>query len=71
MNARQILGVLLLVAGILGLVYRGFSYTKRDRQAKIGPLELNLKQREHVDVPVWVGVVAVAAGVALMLKGKR
>lgn len=71
MSGRQILGIVFIVAGILGVVYRGFDYTKRDRAAKIGPLELNLKQKEHVDVPVWIGVVAIAAGAGLLLKGRK
>jgi divalent metal cation (Fe/Co/Zn/Cd) transporter len=71
MSARQILGIVLIVAGILGIVYKGFDYTKRNRQAKIGSIELNIKDKEHVDVPVWVGLVAIAAGAGLLLKGRK
>ena len=71
MSARQILGIVLIVAGILGIVYKGFDYTKKNRQAKIGSLELSVKDKEHVDVPVWVGVVAIAAGAGLLFKGRK
>jgi hypothetical protein len=70
MNTRQLLGVVLVVLGILALVYQGFSYTKTNREAKIGTFEVNFKQKEHVDVPVWVGVVGIAAGAVLLLKGR-
>jgi len=71
MSVRQILGLVLIIAGILGLVYKGFDYTKRNRQAKIGSLELSVKDKEHVDVPAWVGIVAIAAGAGLLLKGRK
>ncbi len=60
------IGIALIAAGILGLVYRGFSYTKDTHQAKIGPLELNFKEKEHVTVPIWAGVVAIVVGAALV-----
>ncbi|MEO8505103.1 MAG: hypothetical protein ABI609_14480 [Acidobacteriota bacterium] len=71
MNTRRMLGIALLVAGILGLVYKGFTYTKNTKEAKIGPLEFSLKDKEHVDVPMWLGVVAIVAGAGLLLSGKN
>lgn len=66
-----ILGVLLLVGGILALVYGGFSYAKETHDAKLGPLELAVTERERVDVPQWLGVAAVVAGGALLYLGGR
>lgn len=71
MSGVKILGILLLAAGILALAYGGFTYTKDTHQAKIGPLELELKQKEHVNVPVWAGVAAVAVGGVLLLAGGK
>lgn len=66
-----ILGVLLLVGGILALVYGGFSYAKETHDAKLGPLELAVTERERVEVPQWLGVAAVVAGGALLYLGGR
>lgn len=67
----KILGIVLLAAGILALVYRGFSYTTETHEARLGPLQVELKEKERVDVPTWGGVVLVVAGGALLLAGAR
>ena len=67
MSALKIIGIVLIVAGILGLVYGGFSFTKDTHQAKIGPLELQVKEKETVNIPVWAGVGAIVIGAALLL----
>jgi len=71
MKSRQILAVLLIVGGVLALAYRGFSYTKETHEAKIGPLELQVKEREYVDLPVWLGAGAVVVGAVLLVTGKK
>jgi hypothetical protein len=60
-------GIVFIVAGILGLVYGSFSYTKETHEAKIGPLELQVKEKETVNVPVWAGVGAIVVGTVLLL----
>ena len=67
MNAITIIGVVLIVAGVLGLVYGSFSYTKETHKAKIGPLEFQVKEKETVNVPIWAGVGAIVAGTVLLL----
>jgi len=67
MSAIKIAAIVLIVAGILGLVYGGFSYTRETQQAKIGPLELSTKDKETVNVPVWAGVGAIVIGGILLL----
>ena len=71
MSVRKILGVVLLAAGILALVYRGFSYTKETHEARLGPLQVELKEKERVSVPVWAGVALAVAGGGLLLAGSR
>lgn len=71
MNFAKVMGIALIVAGVLGLVYGGFSYTKETHEMKLGPIELSLKEKQSVNVPVWLGVAAVAAGAALLLFGGR
>lgn len=71
MNATKILGIVLIVLGVLGLVYGSFSFTKETHQAKIGPIELSVKEKETVNVPVWAGVGAIALGVVLLVVGSK
>jgi TRAP-type C4-dicarboxylate transport system permease small subunit len=66
MNALKIAAIALIVAGVLGLVYGGFSYTKETHSAKLGQVELSIKERQSVNVPLWAGVGAVLIGGALL-----
>ncbi len=71
MNVAKIIGILLIVAGTASLVTGGFSYTKDKTVVKLGPLELSAKQKEEVNLPVWLGVGAIAVGGLLLLFGGR
>lgn len=71
MNAVKIMASVLIIAGLLGLVYGNFSYTRETQEAKIGPLELTVKDTQTVNVPVWVGVGAIVAGGGLLLFASR
>jgi hypothetical protein len=71
MSVVKIVGIVLIAAGTLGLVYGGFSYTKETHEAKIGPLELSVKDKETVNVPVWAGVGAIVVGGLLLLAPTR
>jgi hypothetical protein len=64
MNASRIAAIVLIAAGVLGLIYHGFSYTKDSHEAKLGSLELSLQHKETVDVPDWLSVGAIVAGAA-------
>ena len=70
MNMR-IVAIILIVAGALALAYGGFTYTKETHDAKIGPIELSVKDKEHVNIPVWAGVAAVGAGALLLVVPAR
>lgn len=67
MSTVKLVALVLIVAGILGLAYGSFSYTKETQEAKLGPLEFSVKEKQTVNVPVWVGVGAIVAGGALLL----
>jgi hypothetical protein len=71
MNTSKLVGVILIVGGVLALLYGGFSYTKDTHDVKVGPVEFSVKEKESVNVPVWVGVGAIAAGALLLLAGGR
>jgi hypothetical protein len=71
MSAVRILAIVLIAAGTLGLVYGNFSYTKETHEAKLGPLDLSVKDKETVNVPVWAGVGAIVVGGLLFLVPRR
>ncbi len=72
MNPLKLVAIVLIVAGVLGLAYGSFSYTKDTTVVKLGPLEVSAKQKETVNVPIWAGVGAiVVGGLLLVLGGKR
>lgn len=71
MNALKLVAVTLIAAGVLALVYGSFSYTKDTTAVKIGPLELSVKEKETVNVPVWVGVGAIVVGGLLLAWGSK
>jgi TRAP-type C4-dicarboxylate transport system permease small subunit len=71
MNAARIAALVLIVAGILGLVYGSFTYTEESHKAQLGSLELSVKDKETVNVPLWVSVGAIVIGGALFIFGGR
>jgi hypothetical protein len=72
MSGIKILAIILIVAGVLGLMYGGFSYIKDTHTTKLGPISLTVQDKERVNVPVWAGVGAVAVGAILLLfAGKK
>ena len=71
MNPVKILAIVLIIGGVLGLAYGGFSYTKDTTVVKLGPLEVSAKERQTVNVPVWAGVGAIVIGGLLLVFGAR
>jgi len=71
MGMTKIIGILLIVAGTLGLVYGGFSYTKDKHDVKLGSLQFSVTEKESVNVPVWAGAGAIGLGVILLLLGRK
>jgi hypothetical protein len=67
MNTAKVVAIILIIAGIVGLVYQQFSFTKETTQAKIGPLEITVKDKETVNVPLWVSLGAIGVGVVLLV----
>jgi multidrug transporter EmrE-like cation transporter len=66
MNPIKVIGIALIVAGALGLIYGGFSYTKDTTAVKLGPIELSVKEKKSVNIPLWAGIGAIIAGVVLL-----
>ncbi|WP_422088733.1 hypothetical protein [Variovorax sp.] len=71
MNATRIVGILLIVAGIAALGLGSFSFTKETHEAKLGPLEFSMKEKQTINFPAWASVAVIVVGGALVLLGGR
>jgi len=71
MGTSKIFGILLIVAGALGLIYGGFTYTKDTHSAKLGPITVNVKEKETVVVPLVLSVAALGLGAFLLVSGRK
>ncbi len=71
MGSIKLAGIVLIVAGVLALAFGGFSFTKETHDTKIGPLELSVKDKERVNIPLWAGVAAVVAGGVLLVMPRK
>lgn len=71
MDIQKLIGIILIVAGALGLAYGGFTYTKETHEANLGPVSLSVDEKERVNIPLWVGVGAIVVGGVLLLVGGR
>ena len=71
MNPIKFVAAALIVAGVLGLMYGGFSYTKNTTAVKLGPMELAVKEKETINVPMWAGIGAIVAGGLMLVMGSR
>ena len=71
MTPAKIAGIILIALGALALVYGGFSYTKDTTALKLGPIELSVKEKETVNVPMWLGIGAIVLGALVLVVGGR
>ena len=71
MSPIRIVAILLIVAGIAGLVYGKFTYTKATHEIKAGPIDFAIKEKKTVNVPLWAGIAAIVAGGLLLAVPKR
>jgi hypothetical protein len=71
MNSFRVVAIVLIIAGVLGLVYGSFTYVTDKHNADLGPIDLEVNEKETVNVPVWTGVSAIAVGGLLLLLASR
>lgn len=67
MNPKIIVALILIALGVLGLVYGGFTYTKETHDVDLGPVEFSVTEKERINVPLWLGVAGIVAGVGLLV----
>ena len=71
MSALRILAIVLIVAGIAGIAYGQFTYTKATHDLNVGPIGVSIKEKKTVNVPLWAGIAAIAAGLVMVVVPKR
>lgn len=71
MNSIKLAAMALILGGALALAYGGFSYTKDTTAVKLGPIELSVKEKETVNIPMWAGIAAIVAGGLLLVLGGK
>lgn len=67
----KIAGIVLIIAGVIALVYGGFTYTTTKKAVDLGPLQVNTKHEHSVPLPPVLGVLAIVGGGALLLFGGK
>lgn len=71
MDGLRIFAIVLIIAGVIGLVFGGFTYTRDRSETEIGPLEIAVEDRERVNIPVWAGVGAIIVGGLILVGSGR
>lgn len=71
MSGSKLAAILLIVAGAIGLAIGSFSYTKKSEAVKLGPIELSVKEKETVNIPIWLGGGALLLGLVLLVVGNK
>jgi membrane-bound ClpP family serine protease len=67
----KILGAILIVLGLIGLLYGGISYTKREKVIDAGPIQVSADEKKTIPLPPIAGAVALVAGVFLVLRKEQ
>ena len=67
----KIFGIILIAAGILMLVLKGFSFTQEKKIVDIGPIEINANEKKTVAWPTYAGAIAIVAGVVLIATDRK
>jgi drug/metabolite transporter (DMT)-like permease len=71
MKAATIVGILLIIVGIAGLAFGGFSYTHREKVLDVGPIEAHADKKESLPVSPLLGALAIVGGIVLLASGAR
>jgi uncharacterized membrane protein len=67
----KIAGIILIILGVLALVYQGFTYTQTQKDAQLGPIEIQHQESHNVPIPPVVGGICIVGGVLALAAGGR
>ena len=71
MNTLKIVAILLIIGGLFGLAYGGFSFTKETHRADIGDLHIKMDEKQQVNIPLWASIGAIVGGVVLLVTSRK
>ena len=71
MGGVKILGVILLVAGILGLAIGHFEYTKETHEGQLGPFKFSVSEKETAVIPSWASIAVIVVGAVLLVVNRK
>jgi drug/metabolite transporter (DMT)-like permease len=64
-------GIILIVAGVLMLIFKGFNFTKEKKVVDLGPVEINKEEKHHINWPAYAGGLAIAAGALVLVASRK
>jgi hypothetical protein len=67
----KIIGIILIVLGIVGLVFGGISYTKKEKVIDLGPIEATAEEKKTIPLPPILGAISLVGGIVLLLAGSK
>jgi uncharacterized membrane protein YidH (DUF202 family) len=67
----KIVGIIIIAVGILMLVFRSFNFTQTKKVVDLGPVQIDKKENKTVQWPIYGGVIAIVAGIALVAVGSK
>ncbi len=67
----RVFGIILIVLGLIGLIWGGFTYTTRKTLVDVGPVHATKDEKHDVPLPPIIGLVAFAGGLAVLIAGRR
>jgi drug/metabolite transporter (DMT)-like permease len=71
MRPAAIVGILLIIVGIAGLAFGGFSFTRKEKVLDLGPIEASADKKESLPVPPILGAIAIVGGAVLLAASAR
>jgi hypothetical protein len=71
MSTAQIVGIILIILGVLGFIYKGITYTTQETVVDAGPLELQAERERTVPIPEILSGIAIVGGIVLVMRGNK
>ena len=67
----KMVGIVLIVLGVIGLAWGGFTYTTREKVVDLGPIQATREKTHNVPLPPIFGAIALVGGIALLVTGRN
>ena len=68
---NKTLGIMLIVLGLFGLAWGGFTYTTSEKVVDIGPIHATRDKTHNVPLPPIAGAVALIGGIVLLIARRK